>query len=169
MKFSKLHLYFSGILLSLAVFTTASAQVGAEVVPSAIVKEIPPNTTPSGEQEPPPITTTSGQDEMALAAHLQSLKVKMYGVYWCPYCHAQEELFGKEAFAMIEYIECDPKGKNAQPNLCRAANITGYPTWEIDGKFYRGMQFLDELANASGYRGSRNFQNTFSDPESSFK
>lgn len=167
MKFNKLPLCLSGILISLAAFTTASAKVDAEVFPSTIAKEISPNTTPSGQQEAPPITTTSGQDEMALAAHLQSLKVKMYGVYWCLYCHAQQELFGKEAFAAIEYIECDPKGKNAQPNLCRAANITGYPTWEINGQFYRGMQFLDELANASAYRGSRNFQNKFSDPEKS--
>ncbi|WP_449416523.1 glutaredoxin family protein [Phormidium nigroviride] len=165
MKINKLPLCLSGILISLAAFATASAQVGAEGFPSAIAKEISRDTRPSSEQEAPPITTNSGPDEMALAAHLQSLKVKMYGAYWCPYCHAQEELFGKEAFAMIEYIECDPKGKNAQPNLCRDANITGYPTWEINGQFYRGMQFLDELANASGYRGSRNFKNTFSDPE----
>lgn len=166
MKFSKLHLCLSGLVLCLATFASASAKVDAGVVPlSAIAKTTSPEVLPSTGEEGPPITTTSGPDEIALAAHLQSQRAKMYGAYWCPYCHAQEELFGKEAFAMIEYIECDPRGKNAQVNLCRAAKITGYPTWEIKGQFYSGVQFLDELANASGYQGSRNFQYTFSDPE----
>ncbi|HLO48714.1 MAG TPA: hypothetical protein VK211_09905 [Kamptonema sp.] len=168
MKFSKWHLCLSGIVLSLATFASASARVDAGVVPgSAIAKKASPDAVPSTPKEGPPITTTSGPDEIALATHLQSQKAKMYGAYWCPYCHAQEELFGKEAFAMIEYIECDPRGKNAQPNVCRAADIRGYPTWEIKGKFYSGVQLLDELANASGYQGSRNFQHTFSDPEKS--
>jgi len=166
MKFSKLHLCLSGIVLSLATFASAYARVDAGVVTfSAIAKTVSPEAVPSTGAEGPPITTTSGPDEMALAAHLQSQKAKMYGAYWCPYCHEQAQLFGKEAFAMIEYIECAPSGKNAQPNVCRAANVTGYPTWEIKGQFYRGVQFLDELANASGYQGSRNFQHTFSDPE----
>jgi hypothetical protein len=29
--------------------------------------------------------------------------------------------------------------------------VTGYPTWEIEGKFYGGMQSLDELAKLSGF------------------
>jgi glutaredoxin len=166
MKFTKLQLCLSAIFLGLVTLATASTKVDAGLIPSgAIVKQIYPKPTPSAPEEGPPITTTSGPDEMALAAHLQSLKVKMYGAYWCRYCHAQEELFGKEAFALIEYIECDPNGKNAQPKVCRSANIEGYPTWEIKGTFYRGVQLLDELADASGYKGSRNFQNKFVDPE----
>ena len=166
MKLTRLHLYLSSIVLCLAAFASASAKVDAGVVQlSAIAEATSPEALPSTGEEGPPITTTSGPDEMALATHLQSQKAKMYGAYWCPYCHAQEQLFGKEAYAMIEYIECDPRGKNAQPNLCRAAKITGYPTWEIKGQLYSGVQMLDELANASGYSGSRNFQHTFSDPE----
>ncbi|OCR00998.1 hypothetical protein BCD67_06465 [Oscillatoriales cyanobacterium USR001] len=186
MKFTKLQLCLSGIVLGLVTFATASAIANISVRakhsgieslvtshklsagmlrPDKMVKQVYPKPKPSEPEEGPPITTTSGPDEMALAAHLQSLKVKMYGVYWCPYCHAQEELFGKEAFALIEYIECDRNGKNAQPKVCSAANITGYPTWEIKGTFYRGVQLLDELADASGYQGSRNFQHKFVDPE----
>jgi len=166
MKLTKLQLGLSAIVLGLATFAIASMRVDAGLdQSSAIAKQIYPKSTPSPSEEGPEIRTTSGPDEMALAAHLQSLKVKMYGAYWCPYCHAQEELFGKEAFALIEYIECDPNGKNAQPKVCRAANIEGYPTWEIKGTFYRGLQLLDELADVSGYKGSRNFQHKFVDPE----
>jgi len=48
-------------------------------------------------------------------------------------------------------------GAHAKPQVCKAAKITGYPTWEIKGKRYMGTQTLEELANASGYKGSRDF------------
>ncbi len=105
------------------------------------------------------ITTTSGPAEIALASHLQQLNAKEYGAYWCPHCHDQKQLFGQEAFAMIDYVECDPKGKNARPTLCREAGITGYPTWEIDGQFYPGLLSLERLADLSGYQGRRDFKN----------
>lgn len=81
----------------------------------------------------------------------------MYGTYWCPYCTRQKQMFGLQGFNLIRYIECDPRGQNAKPNLCRQANVRGYPTWEINGQQYRGMRSLSDLANISGYRGSRNF------------
>ena len=94
--------------------------------------------------------------ELALARHLRAIDARMYGAYWCPYCSRQEDLFGN-AFSEINYIECDPRGENAQPQLCRSASVQGYPTWEINGQFYPGMRSLQELANLSGYRGSTNF------------
>jgi glutaredoxin len=94
--------------------------------------------------------------ELALAQHLSSIGARMYGAYWCPYCSRQEDLFGS-AFSEIEYVECDPRGENAQPQLCRSAGIQGYPTWEINGQFYAGMRSLEELANLSGYSGPTNF------------
>jgi uncharacterized membrane protein/glutaredoxin len=108
-----------------------------------------------------PITTTSGQAEIALARHLKSIDAKMYGAYWCPHCHDQKQLFGEQAAREINYIECDPNGQNSQTELCQAnaANVTGYPTWEINGEFYSGNQTLIELADASGYQGPRNFRN----------
>ena len=80
----------------------------------------------------------------------------MYGAYWCPYCSRQKEMFG-QAFNQINEIECDPKGKNPQPNLCKSAGIRSFPTWEIKGQLYPGMLSLEELAELSGYEGSRNF------------
>ena len=29
--------------------------------------------------------------------------------------------------------------------------MTGYPTWQVGGKFYGGYQSLDELADLSGF------------------
>lgn len=84
----------------------------------------------------------------------------MHGAFWCPHCHDQKQLFGREEFSQINYIECDPKGKNPQPDLCKAANVQSYPTWEINDKFFSGTQFLEKLADLSGYQGSRNFQNS---------
>lgn len=114
------------------------------------------------------ITTTSGQSEIALAQHLSGIGAKMYGAYWCPHCHDQKQLFGKEAFALINYVECDPQGQNSQTATCQAiapqvqeqtGQSFGYPTWEINGKYLSGTKTLQELADASGYQGARDFQN----------
>ena len=109
----------------------------------------------------PAVTTTSGPAELALARHLREIGAKEYGAYWCPHCHDQKMLFGKEAGAIIDYVECDPKGQNSRAQLCQAAaaNVKGFPTWEIKGQFYSGTQSLEKLADLSGYTGPRNFQN----------
>lgn len=108
---------------------------------------------------PPPVTTTSGPAEIALAEHLSQIGAMEYGAYWCPHCHDQKQLFGAEAAAKLNYVECDPKGQNSQTDRCRAAQIRGFPTWEIKGEQYSGVRQLQELATISGYTGSRNFQN----------
>ena len=127
-----------------------------------------PATAAAGEGEVgPPVTRTSGQSELALARHLRQIGAKMYGAYWCPHCHDQKQLFGQPASEEINYVECDPTGQNAQPNLCEAAAARieergerfGFPTWEINGELYPGTRNLDELADLSGYQGPRNFQN----------
>jgi hypothetical protein len=55
----------------------------------------------------------------------------------------------------LPYVECDPRGKNSQAKLCRDKHIKGFPTWEIDGEFYASVQSLNNLADLSGYEGSR--------------
>ncbi len=108
----------------------------------------------------PAITTTSGTAEMQLAQHLADINAKMYGAWWCPHCHDQKQLFGKEAAKIFPYIECDPEGQNPQTDLCRATEgVTGFPTWEINGEFYSGTQTLGTLADLSGYTGPRDFKN----------
>ncbi|MBW4613081.1 MAG: hypothetical protein KME21_07305 [Desmonostoc vinosum HA7617-LM4] len=107
------------------------------------------------------ITTTSTEAETALANHLAKIGAKEYVAYWCPHCHEQKLLFGKEAYQTINdsvKVECAPNGLKAQPELCKAAKIQGFPTWVINAKSYSGVQSLEELATASGYTGPRNFK-----------
>jgi len=115
-----------------------------------------------------PVANTSGPAEIALAKHLKQVGAKMYGAYWCPHCHDQKELFGKEASTIYPYVECASDGVNPQTALCeqtaaRSQQQTGqqfgFPTWEIDGKFYPGTQSLTNLARISGYQGPQNFKN----------
>ncbi|MFM7363195.1 MAG: vitamin K epoxide reductase family protein [Cuspidothrix sp.] len=107
------------------------------------------------------ITTTSGEAEIALAQHLVKVGAKEYVAYWCPHCHEQKLLFGKEAYKIISdnsKVECASDSPKGKPELCRAANIQGFPTWIINGKSYSGVQNLDELAKMTGYTGPKNFK-----------
>ena len=74
----------------------------------------------------------------------------MYGAFWCPHCARQKELFGKEAWSFIDYVECAPKGYNADPKRCN--DIQSFPTW-ILGKqtTIRGEVSLRVLAEASKF------------------
>jgi uncharacterized membrane protein len=122
-----------------------------------------PITVPDTQPIPPEgweITTTSGEAEIALAKHLTAIGAKEYGAFWCPHCFEQKQLFGKEAFAEINYVECDPNGKNPQPQACVAAGIQSYPTWEINGEVFRGTQLPRKLAEVSGYEGPTDFKYT---------
>ena len=108
-----------------------------------------------GQPTPPKgweITTTSGKAEIELAEYLTEIGAKKYGAFWCPHCYDQKQLFGKEAFAKVDYIECDPQGQDPQRETCLAAGIQSFPTWEIDGKFYPGTKTLAELAELSNYQ-----------------
>jgi protein-disulfide isomerase len=126
----------------------------------ASVNSQPTPTQPAqGLQSPPPVTTSSGAAELALVEHLNQVGAREYGAYWCPHCHQQKQLFGKEAGKKINYIECDPKGVNSQTQLCIQKGIKGYPTWEINGKLYPGVKTLEQLADLTNYQGSRNFVN----------
>ena len=117
-----------------------------------------PFSTPSSVFRPIPTQLIAdSRSTSALAKHLKRVGARMFGAYWCPHCTHQKDLFGSSAFSDINYIECDPKGENARPKLCRDAKISGYPTWEIKGKFYPGVQTLEDLAKWSGYQGPNKF------------
>jgi uncharacterized membrane protein/glutaredoxin len=90
--------------------------------------------------------------QIALARHLTATKATMYGAYWCPHCVEQKELFSS-ASSMVPYVECDPKGAGARPDLCERASVKSFPTWVIGDQRLEGTQSLDALARASRFPG----------------
>jgi len=105
-----------------------------------------------GKGVPPAVTTPSTPATIALAEHLSRSGARMYTAYWCPHCHEQKELFGKDAAAKLPIIECAPDGRNSQAELCAKKNIQGYPSWEINGKLDSGVKPLAKLAEMSGFK-----------------
>ena len=153
--------FFTGVvvvMVTLVGILGIYSDVNNSVASTAESKVIPvANSAP----QPPKgweITTKSGEAEIALAEHLSEMGAKKYGAFWCPHCYEQKQLFGKTAFDQINYIECDPRGIDPQPQACQEADVKSYPTWEINGETYRGTQPLDRLAEISGYQGPKNFQ-----------
>ena len=45
----------------------------------------------------------------------------------------------------IPYYECAKDGENSKTSMCKEMKVPGYPTWEVNGKFYPGEMSLDEL------------------------
>ncbi|XFA72777.1 hypothetical protein RYO59_001007 [Thermosynechococcaceae cyanobacterium Okahandja] len=135
--------YGSGRTLPYVLVGFGLGMVGAIAMPPRLVTANAPALAQGTSQ------TVSAQ---GLATHLNKINAKMYGAYWCPACAKQKELFGS-AFKSINYIECDPRGTNPKPELCKQANIRAYPTWEINGKKYEGVFPLQGLAQLSNYQG----------------
>ncbi|WP_019508423.1 vitamin K epoxide reductase family protein [Pleurocapsa sp. PCC 7319] len=152
------------IVVTLGIYSNVNSSIAQangsqeEVVDADGLIAIP---EPVGDPKPPigwEINTTSEEAEIALAKHLTATGAKKYGAFWCPHCYEQKQLFGKDAFSEINYIECDNQGKNPQRDVCMAAGIQSFPTWEIDGQFYPGTKTLAELAELSKYQGDKNFK-----------
>jgi len=137
-------LFFRGVLTVLA--------VGLIGLGWATSMNRPEATT--GPGMPIPVTSASTPATIALADHLTATGAVMYSAYWCPHCHDQKQLFGKEASAKLKIIECAPDGRNSQAALCASKNIQGFPTWEIKGQLDSGQKTLFQLAALSGYKGS---------------
>ena len=141
---------FRGILLALAVL------IGS-LIWSSVLDPERPDAAVSGPGAPPLVTTESTPAKVALAEHLTATGAVMYSAYWCPHCHEQKELFGRQASDQLQVVECAPDGRNNQADLCRSKGLTGFPSWEINGKIDSGVKSLDDLAEMSGYSGKREF------------
>ena len=111
----------------------------------------------TGKGVPPAVLSESNPAKLALAEQLTAGGAVMYTAYWCPHCHDQKELFGRQATEKLTVIECAPDGRNSQKALCDTKKIEGYPSWEIKGVIASGLKPLDQLADQSGYTGSRSF------------
>ncbi len=86
----------------------------------------------------------------------------MYGTYWCGHTSHQKELFGKEAWDLIQYMECSPNGVyyDAEKLAKVIKNIDGFPTWYIPnegtrgkGQWVSGEMPLERIAALSNYKG----------------
>jgi hypothetical protein len=84
----------------------------------------------------------------AFAQCLTKQNITMYGAYWCPHCLNEKEAFGT-SWQYVQYIECDAKGPNGNPDLCKQMGVEGYPTWIIDGVKMPGEMTLEKLAQLS--------------------
>jgi uncharacterized membrane protein/glutaredoxin len=146
-------LFFTGVIVGVLVLTSTLGVYANVNGPSSVADG-------SGGGPGIEVTSTSGEAEVALAKHLTSRGIKMYGAWWCPHCHEQKQLFGKEAAQQLTYVECaSPDDPRQQVATCQQAAIGSYPTWEINGEKSPGLKSLEELANLSGYEGPRNFIN----------
>ncbi|MEK6800664.1 MAG: hypothetical protein AABY05_01915 [Nanoarchaeota archaeon] len=81
---------------------------------------------------------------------LRDSGARMFGAYWCQHCQNQKKMFGSSA-SKILYVECDPRGDNARPDLCQENNIQGYPTWVFsNGERIEGEAVFSELSFRTG-------------------
>jgi len=151
-----------------ALVLMAKPDVGHTAPPISIIAEelgYFPVTNQAGDTIyiPSKITRSSTPQSIALAKHLQQVGAVMVGAYWCPHCRHQKQLFGKEAWSYIEYVEGSPKGYGYDPKLLfsktKQTSIEGFPTWiftklQGEDKILVGEAPLKKLAQATHYRGS---------------
>ena len=143
MKFRRLSSTLASVSLAIASFASVSALNFVRQPAPAIAQEAAPT-----------VTTTSSTHAIGLAKHLRKIGAKLYTAYWCPHCDSQKQRFGSEAVKQLEVVECDRRGVDPQPQLCRDKKVRGYPTWEINGRLYSGNHSLESIANFSKYRGN---------------
>lgn len=142
--------------------TNNSEKVDAKTAPTPI-QTVSATTETVTSKKAANSTNSNVVPELALANHLKLKGAKMYAAFWCTVCNWQERQFGTQADKIIKAnirVECDPRGKNPQTELCDKINIRAFPTWQINGKLYEGGIPLEELADISGYSGSRNFKSS---------
>lgn len=113
-----------------------------------------------------------GSYNARLADHLTETGAVMYGAYWCPHCATQKAHFDG-VVDRLPYVECDPKGIGAQPELCAQMQIYAYPTWIIDGEYYEGWMLPGKLAAISGFEPppgvtAEDFETTDTSPSGNF-
>ena len=49
-------------------------------------------------------------------------------------------------------MECDPKGVNPRPEICRSIGVKVYPTWTLNNERREGVLSIDQLAELSRFR-----------------
>ena len=76
---------------------------------------------------------------------------KMYGLYWCPHCAEQKEMFAA-SFRKVTYVECAIKDKPGElvPE-CKAAGVKLFPSWQFGNESPKeGVLSLEALSDKTG-------------------
>ena len=73
------------------------------------------------------VTSESTRESIELAKYLKDNGVVKYSAYWCPNCLNQSELFGKQAYRILNVVECARDGINSQTQLCIDKKLKGFP------------------------------------------
>jgi hypothetical protein len=87
----------------------------------------------------------------SFARCLASKDAKMYGLYWCPHCAEQKEMFGA-AFHNVNYVECAIKDKPGElAPACKVAGVKLFPSWQFSGEQPKeGVLSLEALSDKTG-------------------
>ena len=108
----------------------------------------------SWNQPIPEPATESTEQTIKLAEQLNTVGARFFGAHWCPACKEQMKLFGKQAGANLNYVECGlPDKYPDQLRQCRDENIRSIPTWTRPGSTrLQGVQSINTLERWSGLR-----------------
>jgi hypothetical protein len=81
---------------------------------------------------------------------LASKQAKMYGLYWCPHCIEQKEMFG-QSFHHVPYVECAIKGSSELAPECKIAGVKLFPSWQFGADPPKeGVLSLEALSDKTG-------------------
>ena len=108
---------------------------------------------PWNQPIPEPASESTAQT-IELAEQLNTVGARFFGAHWCPACKEQMKLFGKQAGANLNYVECGlPDKYPDQLRQCRDENIRSIPTWTRPGSTrLQGVQSINTLERWSGLR-----------------
>jgi len=86
----------------------------------------------------------------SFAQCLATNQAKMYGLYWCPHCIEQKEMFGA-SFHNVPYVECAIKGSSEMAPQCKAAGLKLFPSWQFGTEAPKeGVLSLEALSEKTG-------------------
>ena len=86
----------------------------------------------------------------AFAQCLAAKQTKMYGLYYCPHCLDQKEMFG-ESFHYVPYVECAIKGTREEASECKIAGVKLFPSWQFGAEPPKeGVLSLEALSDKTG-------------------
>lgn len=103
------------------------------------------------------VSACTGQPKVSYNDFAKCLTEKgavMYGTFWCPKCAQVKKNFG-DSFNYLNYVECDPRGKNQRSELCLKKGIDKYATFIINdtadkSTWLIGAPSMEQLAGAIG-------------------